>query len=108
MGSVCTVVEVQGISYYYNGINMLTSVCIFFTDFDEIWSYTTDFLKKSTAGNTKIRPVGTALIHGGPTDERSGMTKLIGAFRCLLERTYKLKLWRHSSVPLIALQSGPD
>ena len=84
------------------------SLCIFLPDFDEIWSYTTDFLKKSPAGNTKIRPVGIALIHGGKTNERSGMTKLIGAFRCLRERTYKLKLWRHSSVPVIALQTGPD
>jgi hypothetical protein len=60
-----TVVEVQGKSYYYNGVNVLMSFCICLPKFDEIWSYTTDFLNKYPAGNTKIRPVGIALIRWG-------------------------------------------
>jgi len=61
--------------------------CIFLSKFDKIWSYTTELLKKSPAGHTKIRPVGIALIRGGQTDELSGMTKRIGAFRYVRKRT---------------------
>ena len=52
---------------------------LFLSDFNETWSLSTDFRKKTQISNfMKIRPVRVELFH---VDGRTDMTKLIVTFR---------------------------
>ena len=50
---------------------------LFWSDFHQIWIFSTDFLKKKKSDFIKIRPVGAEFVLCG----RADMTKLIVAFR---------------------------
>jgi hypothetical protein len=61
-------------------------MCDTLSDFNQIWSLSTDFRKSPISNLVKILPVGAALLK---VDRRTDMTKLTDDFLDLCERVFK-------------------